>query len=106
MTKERKPTIWEALAAKLGREPTHKEACDEVRRILFDEGDANPVKTAGRGALPHQRKPRAGLRGAAEALLDAIDHDRVQGLGQWTDALRAALAENGATSAPRKPPSI
>ena len=30
----RKPTIHEALAAKLGREPTHKEACDEVKRIL------------------------------------------------------------------------
>jgi hypothetical protein len=33
----RKPTIWEALAARLGREPTHAEACAEVRRIL-DEG--------------------------------------------------------------------
>ena len=30
----RKPTIWEALARKLGREPTHREACDEVKRIL------------------------------------------------------------------------
>lgn len=30
----RKPTIWEALAEKLGREPTHREACDEVKRIL------------------------------------------------------------------------
>jgi hypothetical protein len=30
----RKPTIWESLAQKLGRDPTHKEACDEVKRIL------------------------------------------------------------------------
>ena len=30
----RKPTIWEALAMKLGREPTHNEACAEVKRIL------------------------------------------------------------------------
>jgi len=30
----RKPTIWEALAEKLGREPTNKEASDEVKRIL------------------------------------------------------------------------
>jgi hypothetical protein len=30
----RKPTIWESLAEKLGREPTHREACDEVKRIL------------------------------------------------------------------------
>lgn len=27
-------TIWAKLAAKLGREPTDKEAADEVRRIL------------------------------------------------------------------------
>lgn len=31
-----KPTIWEALAEKLGREPTHDEACDEVKRILAE----------------------------------------------------------------------
>lgn len=30
----RRPTIWEALAAKLGRQPTNKEASDEVKRIL------------------------------------------------------------------------
>jgi hypothetical protein len=27
-------TIWNRLAAKLGREPTRAEAADEVRRIL------------------------------------------------------------------------
>lgn len=27
-------TIWNKLAAKLGREPTRQEAADEVRRIL------------------------------------------------------------------------
>jgi hypothetical protein len=31
----RKPTIYEVLKDKLGREPTHKELCDEVKRILF-----------------------------------------------------------------------
>lgn len=35
----RKPTIWEALAAKLGREPTDKEACDEVSRILREAAE-------------------------------------------------------------------
>jgi hypothetical protein len=30
----RKPTIWEALAARLGREPTNAEAKEEVCRIL------------------------------------------------------------------------
>ena len=29
-------TIWNKLAAKLGREPTNKEASDEVRRILAE----------------------------------------------------------------------
>ena len=29
-------TIWNQLAAKLGREPTNREAADEVRRILAD----------------------------------------------------------------------
>jgi len=32
----RKPTIWQALADKLGREPTNQEAKDEVRRILSE----------------------------------------------------------------------
>ena len=29
-------TIWNKLAAKLGREPTRQEAADEVRRILSE----------------------------------------------------------------------
>jgi hypothetical protein len=32
----RKPTIWEALAMKLGREPTNAEAIAEVKRILAE----------------------------------------------------------------------
>lgn len=48
----RKPTIWQALADRLGREPTHAEARDEVRRILTE----GLVDLAERGALPHQRK--------------------------------------------------
>jgi len=32
----RPPTIWQALADKLGREPTHAEACAEVKRILTE----------------------------------------------------------------------
>ena len=48
----RKPTIWEALADRLGREPTHAEACAEVRRILTE----GLVDLAECGALPHQRK--------------------------------------------------
>lgn len=30
-------TIWNKLAARLGREPTDQEATNEVRRILRDE---------------------------------------------------------------------
>ena len=29
-----KPTIWDALATKLGREPTNEEITAEVKRIL------------------------------------------------------------------------
>jgi len=45
-------TIWNRLAAKLGREPTNAEAADEVRRILL----AAQVALAEQGRLPHQRK--------------------------------------------------
>lgn len=30
----KKPTIYEALKTKLGREPKHSELCEEVKRIL------------------------------------------------------------------------
>ncbi len=52
---QRKPTIWEALAARLGREPTNAEANAEVRRILHEGRDADLINRAERGALPHQR---------------------------------------------------
>lgn len=32
----RKPTIYEALKAKLGREPSHNELVAEVKRILSE----------------------------------------------------------------------
>ena len=48
----KRPTIWEALAAKLGREPTHAEACAEVKRILREA----LVERAEAGKLQHQRK--------------------------------------------------
>jgi hypothetical protein len=48
----RKPTIYEALRAKLGREPTHAELCADVRRILAD----GTRERAERGQLRHQRK--------------------------------------------------
>ena len=46
-----KPTIWEALAEKLGRPPSLKEVRDELRRILV-EGE---VELAEKGKLSHQR---------------------------------------------------
>ena len=33
----RKPTIWEALATKLGREPTHNEACTTLLNISHSD---------------------------------------------------------------------
>lgn len=48
----RKPTIYEALWAKLGREPTDAELCADVRRILSE----STVERATAGKLPHQRR--------------------------------------------------
>jgi hypothetical protein len=48
----RKPTIYEVLKAKLGREPTHRELCDDVKRIL-NEG---LIERATAGKLKHQRQ--------------------------------------------------
>lgn len=33
---ERKPTIYAALKAKLGREPSHTELVEDVKRILSE----------------------------------------------------------------------
>lgn len=46
MDTPRKPTIYEALADKLGRIPTHLEQCDEVARILDDS--AREIAEAGK----------------------------------------------------------
>ena len=48
----RKPTIYEALKAKLGREPTNDELCADCKRII---GEAL-VERAEAGKLAHQRK--------------------------------------------------
>ena len=45
-------TIYEALKAKLGREPTPAELKADVKRIL-QEG---LIELAEKGKLPHQRK--------------------------------------------------
>ena len=44
-------TIWNRLAAKLGREPTDAEAKAEVQRIM----DSAMIELAAKGKLPHQR---------------------------------------------------
>ncbi len=51
-TTHRKPTIFEALAAKLGRMPTNTEIKADVKRILA-EGLA---ELASAGKLRYQRK--------------------------------------------------
>lgn len=45
-------TIWRALADKLGREPTNKEAKEEVLRILSDV----TRERAEQGKLQHQKR--------------------------------------------------
>lgn len=47
----RKPTIFEALAAKLGREPTNAELKADVQRIKTEAY----LSVASRGKLAHQR---------------------------------------------------
>jgi hypothetical protein len=46
-----KTTIWQALAQKLGREPTRAEAKAEVRRIL----EESLIERAEAGKLRHQK---------------------------------------------------
>lgn len=45
-------TVWNRLAAKLGRQPTNEEAKAEVYRILTDARR----ELAEAGKLPHQRR--------------------------------------------------
>jgi len=49
---QRKPTIYEALRAKLGREPSNAELNADVRRIL----DEAMCERAKQGKLRHQRR--------------------------------------------------
>jgi hypothetical protein len=48
-------TIYDALAAKLGRKPTHDEIKAEVKRILGEAFDA----AAAAGKLAHQKRVRS-----------------------------------------------
>ncbi len=51
----RKPTIYEALAIKLGREPTREEVKADVRRILTEVS----TQMAKAGKLPRQKRRRS-----------------------------------------------
>jgi hypothetical protein len=42
-TNDNPDTIWNRLAAKLGREPTNAEAAAEVKRLLSEVGDAKEL---------------------------------------------------------------
>jgi hypothetical protein len=50
----RKPTIYEALKAKLEREPTNAELAADVERILLE----GLCEAAEKGKLPYQRRTR------------------------------------------------
>lgn len=51
-TFSKNPTIYSVLKAKLGREPSHKELVDDVKRILDDV----TIERAEQGKLRHQRR--------------------------------------------------
>jgi hypothetical protein len=69
----RKPTIWEALAARLGREPTNAEANAEVRRILAAEYVA--TDTQGRRTPPCETVEAAIDAGVAAEISGDIGSD-------------------------------
>jgi hypothetical protein len=48
----RKPTIYEALVEKLGRNPTHEEIKADCKRIMQN----GLIEAAEQGKLKHQRK--------------------------------------------------
>lgn len=48
----RKPTIYEALRAKLGREPTNAELREDCHRIMTE----GLVDRAAKGKMRHQRR--------------------------------------------------
>lgn len=48
-------TIWNKLALRLGRQPTHAESKAEVKRILQEA----LIDAATNGKLPYQRKEKA-----------------------------------------------
>lgn len=52
----RKPTIYEALRDKIGREPTHNELTAEVKRILAEASEEIMQKRAAEEKLPWQRR--------------------------------------------------
>ena len=51
---KKKPTIYEALWAKLGRQPMNAEIKEEVRRIIHEAH----AELAAQGKLPYQRPRR------------------------------------------------
>lgn len=51
----RKPTIYQVLKEKLGREPSNTELNVEVKRILKEGAEEDLQRRAAKGTLPHQR---------------------------------------------------
>jgi hypothetical protein len=62
----KQPTIFEALRAKLGREPTNAECKEDVFRILREAAEERPSKKLARAARsPAGAARRAALKGGA-----------------------------------------
>lgn len=70
----RKPTIYEALRDKLGREPTNAELKADVQRIKNDA----LVEVASRGGLPHQKR-----RGRKATSTEKIEYHVHEGRPSW-----------------------
>lgn len=68
MNSVRKPTIYEALRAKLGREPTDAELKADVERIKREAVD----ELARLGKLPHQRRGRRNPEGESADMYESF----------------------------------
>jgi hypothetical protein len=66
----RKPTIYEVLREKLGREPTNAELNADVKRILAEGAEERMVTAASRGKLPHQKSRRKAKKSSLDKSFD------------------------------------
>jgi hypothetical protein len=89
MANPRKPTIYEALAAKLGRTPTNAELKADVERIKREAYE----ELARAGKLPHQRRRRRNARGPIESTVTGVTRTGTS-VGRYLDSQLGKVLKN------------